>query len=110
MSAVLVQSTLVTNASLVRLRARASGLAKVLFGTWLNGAITIICISIAGWLCWHVYVWAWRDAVFAGTSTQCRAAGGACWAFIRAKLEFTIYGLYPVEERWRAAIAMAIFA
>src|SRR6266700_4398599 len=110
MGAVLVQTTTITNAVAVRLRGRALGLTKVLFGTWLNAAITIICIAIAGWLCWHAYVWAWRDAVFAGTSTQCRAAGGACWAFIRAKLAFAVYGVYPVEERWRAAIAMAVFA
>ncbi|MEN3384576.1 MAG: ral L-amino acid transport system permease protein [Hyphomicrobiales bacterium] len=110
MSAVFAPSTMITSTFAVRLRVRALGLAKVLFGTWLNGAITIICIALVGWLCWHAYVWAWRDAAFSGNSTQCRAAGGACWAFIRAKLAFTIYGVYPFEERWRAAIAMAIFA
>jgi general L-amino acid transport system permease protein len=85
-------------------------LAQVLFGTWLNCAITLVCAALITWLCRHIYVWAWRDAVFSGTSVQCRAAGGACWAFIRVKLEFTVFGLYPVEERWRAALAMLVFA
>src|SRR5258708_37331880 len=105
MSAPLAQSTMISSAAEGGVRSRASRVAKVVFGTWLNAPITIICIALAGWLCWHAYIWAWRDAVFAGTSTQCRAAGGACWAFIRAKFAFAVYGVYPVEERWRAAIA-----
>ena len=26
---------------------------------------------------------------------------GACWAFVRAKFAFFMYGRYPFEERWR---------
>ena len=42
----------------------------------------------------------------ARTATACRADTarqrvGACWAFIWDKLNYFIYGSYPVSERWR---------
>src|SRR5437868_4823200 len=109
MSSVETLTILPTRAA-AQLRARVATLGKILFGTWLNCAITLVCVTLISWLAWHFYVWFWRDAVFTGTSTDCRAATGACWAFVRAKVEFAIYGVYPAEERWRAALAILIFA
>jgi general L-amino acid transport system permease protein len=94
----------------LRSHGRGAALVKVLFGTWLNGAITLVCGALIAWLAWRTYLWAWRDAVFIGTATQCRAATGACWAFIDAKLGFAVYGVYPADQRWRAAAAILIFA
>jgi general L-amino acid transport system permease protein len=93
-----------------RVRKKTVALMQVLFGTKLNCIITVVCIGIVGWLAWHIYIWAWRDAVISGTAAQCRTAGGACWAFIAAKLEFTIFGVYPFSERWRATLALLLVA
>jgi hypothetical protein len=38
-----------------------------------------------------------------GLHQQARAGPvGACWAFVRDRFAYTIYGSYPVEGRWRA--------
>jgi general L-amino acid transport system permease protein len=52
--------------------------------------------------------WAFIDAVWSGTADDCRAAGGACWAFVGHKLGFILFGLFPPSERWRAAGALGI--
>ena len=49
--------------------------------------------------------WALVDSVWIGSAADCRAADGACWAFVRQKLEFILFGLYPPVERWRAGLA-----
>ena len=54
--------------------------------------------------------WAFLDAVWTGSAADCRAADGACWAFVRQKLEFILFGLYPPGERWRAALAATLLA
>ena len=52
--------------------------------------------------------WAILDAVWSGSADDCRASGGACWAFVAQKLSFILFGLYPPAERWRAALALMI--
>jgi general L-amino acid transport system permease protein len=52
--------------------------------------------------------WALIDAVWSGTADDCRAATGACWAFVAHKLGFIVFGLYPPAERWRAAVALTV--
>jgi general L-amino acid transport system permease protein len=52
--------------------------------------------------------WAFVDAVWSGSAETCRAASGACWAFVRQKMEFIVFGLYPPAERWRAAVALTL--
>ena len=52
--------------------------------------------------------WAFISAVWAGTADDCRAATGACWAFVAHKLGFILFGLYPPAERWRAAAALGV--
>lgn len=93
-----------------RLRHRARSEAKLMFGTWSKLLLSLACIALAAYLAWHFYAWAWRDAIFTGTAAECRAAAGACWAFVAAKLEFTIFGVYPFAERWRAVFALALIA
>jgi general L-amino acid transport system permease protein len=52
--------------------------------------------------------WAVTRATWDGNAQACRAAGGACWAFIREKFWFSVFGLYPFEERWRPATMLSI--
>ncbi len=46
--------------------------------------------------------WAFLDSVWSGDAEACRAGTGACWASIRLRLDFLIFGFYPPELRWRA--------
>jgi general L-amino acid transport system permease protein len=50
------------------------------------------------------------DAVWvAPDGVLCRAPGaGACWAFIAKKLPYFTYGSYPLGERWRVDLVLAI--
>ena len=52
--------------------------------------------------------WALVDAVWSGPSTACRAAEGACWAYVNEKHRFILFGTYPYELHWRPAAATAI--
>jgi general L-amino acid transport system permease protein len=74
----------------------------------LDAVLTVVVAAIVLALVIPLVRWAVVDAVWTGTSETCRAAGGACWAFVRQKLEFIIFGLYPPAERWRAGLAAAV--
>ena len=53
--------------------------------------------------------WAILDATFFAEGTDgCPPQGGACWAFIGAKARLTLFGPYPYDEQWRAAIATVV--
>jgi general L-amino acid transport system permease protein len=52
--------------------------------------------------------WAVIDAVWRPDAAACRAAHGACWGFIVEKHRFILFGTYPYDEQWRAAIATAV--
>jgi general L-amino acid transport system permease protein len=46
------------------------------------------------------------DAVgFTGNEALCRSAEGACWPFMREKARLILFGTYPYNEQWRAALA-----
>jgi general L-amino acid transport system permease protein len=53
--------------------------------------------------------WALIDASFtAKTPLECRAAGGACWAFVHEKYRLILFGRYPYAEAWRPLAAMLV--
>lgn len=84
-------------------------LVKPLFGTPLNALISLACL----WLFWRIarIAWGWlvTRAVTEGGSAACRAGSGICLPFLAAKARFMIFGVYPYEEHWRPALAMALF-
>lgn len=46
-----------------------------------------------------------------GTVEECRAIeAGACWAYIGARINFFIYGFYPMDEYWRPNVVFALGA
>ncbi|MEI8146108.1 MAG: hypothetical protein WCH83_11650, partial [Alphaproteobacteria bacterium] len=85
-------------------------LFRTYFGTPANAAITLGCVLLLAWLLPAFLSWAFINATWSGTANDCRAAGGACWAFIREKFWFSVFGLYPFEQRWRPATVLIIFA
>lgn len=81
-----------------------------LCGSRLNTVITLVTLVFLLWTIPVIFNWALFNAVFAGTSIDCKAAEGACWAFIAAKLRFILFAFFPAELQWRPALAVvAIF-
>jgi general L-amino acid transport system permease protein len=56
------------------------------------------------------------DAVWDGAGREdclpspTRPEVGACWAFVKERINFFIYGFYPIEDRWRVDIFFALLA
>jgi general L-amino acid transport system permease protein len=82
---------------------------RMLFGSTLNSAITIVVALMLIWLVPKVLNWAVLDATWTGVAADCRKASGACWAFIGEKARVMVFGVYPAEELWRPAAMMLLF-
>lgn len=81
----------------------------LLFGSPLNAALTIVfgallVVSVPPMLRWLVLDAVWLDL----NPAACRAAAGACWSFIYAKSGQLLFGIYPLDERWRPAIVCVL--
>ncbi len=79
-----------------------------LFSSPLNAALTIAAL-------WLLYAtlpplagWVLIDADWRGETRADCTGGGACWVFIRARLDQFIYGFYPGPERWRVDLALVL--
>lgn len=87
--------------------ARRSVLARLkpFVGTPLNAALTALCLyllyqAVPGALRWFVL----EAAAFPALPATCEATTGACWSFIIAKSGQILFGIYPLDERWRPAL------
>jgi general L-amino acid transport system permease protein len=73
---------------------------------------TIVTISVMLFLLWivpAVFSWIFLDAVgFNGDEALCRTTDGACWPFMREKARLILFGTYPYEQQWRAALACLV--
>jgi len=86
-----------------------------LFSSWLNTALTVVVLALLLWVLPPLVRFLFIDAVWSGSDrTACLATdgheAGACWAFVRERLFYFIYGSYPVAERWRVDVFFALFA
>jgi general L-amino acid transport system permease protein len=81
-----------------------------LFSSIGNTITTLIILYVLYRLIGGALNWLVFDAVWDAPNMRgCRAAGsGACWAFIREKWRFIIFGRYPFEAQWRPALATVI--
>ncbi|MCR4264756.1 amino acid ABC transporter permease [Nitratireductor sp. ZSWI3] len=78
-----------------------------LWGDRMSAVLTLVSIAILVALV-PVFEWAILDAHWAvAAPADCRG-GGACWAFIAAKLRLILFGLYPPEAQWRAILVIAL--
>jgi general L-amino acid transport system permease protein len=78
-------------------------LRRNLFSSTTNTILTLLGVALLVWTIPPIVRWALIDAVWTGEDrTACTVPGaGACWAFVKAKFSFFMYGRYPFEERWR---------
>lgn len=97
-------------------RGPVAWLRRNLFGSWFSGIVTVLMVLALGRAAVAFLDWAVVDAIWtlpgnAIADTQaCRAPEvGACWALIREKYRFILFGIYPYAEQWRPALCVAIF-
>jgi len=82
----------------------------------LNIALTVICVLLVLWLLPPLVKFLIVDAVWDGAGrADCLARPdhpemGACWAFVFERINFFIYGFYPIDERWRVNVFFALLA
>ena len=81
---------------------------KNLFSSWTNSLLTLLCL----WLMWQLIPpllnWTIFNANWLGTSRTDCTREGACWVFIHARFGQFMYGLYPIEQRWRIITTLLI--
>lgn len=76
----------------------------------MNIALTILSILLIVWIFPPLIKFLFIDAVWSGTDrdactiTEARPVVGACWAFVRDRFSYFVYGSYPISQRWRVDI------
>src|SRR5258708_395363 len=83
-----------------------------LFSSWTSGALTLAALALLVWLIPPLIAWATVKAVWsAPDGALCRAhQDGACWAFVAQKMDYFLYGSYPLTERWRVDVTEIVGA
>jgi general L-amino acid transport system permease protein len=87
-----------------------------LFSGPVNTLLTILVVYLLYVSVPPIIEFFFIDAVWSGEDRDaCRAetAGreiGACWAYVINKINYFVYGSYPVDERWRVNLFFALLA
>src|SRR5262249_29721183 len=87
-----------------------------LFSGPFNILMTILVILLVVWIVPPLIKFLIIDATWSGADREaCLASAarpepGACWAFVRERLPYFIYGSYPIPQRWRVDIFFALLA
>lgn len=71
-------------------------------------ASTAAAVALVAWVAWVLLRWGVLEATWrAASASECNPHG-ACWAVIGARWRIVLFGLYPIEEQWRAALACVV--
>ncbi len=80
-----------------------------LFSSPLNTVLTVFVAWLLFMSVPALIEWLFIKANFSATTAQeCRAASGACWAFIVEKHRLILFGIYPFDEQWRPLLATLV--
>jgi general L-amino acid transport system permease protein len=96
-------------------RGAVAWVRRNLIGSTGDAILTILGIVVVLWVLPQVINWAFINAQWTGPNRSVCATvsqggvqpdgwTGACWAFVNAKLGQFIFGIYPIEERWRPTL------
>ena len=78
------------------------------FSGWASALFSVLLLILL-WKAVPPFVhWAFADAVWRPDAKACRQASGACWGFIVEKHRFMLFGTYPFDQHWRAAISILL--
>ena len=79
---------------------------------WSNiwrSALSVLGLALMALLLWPVLDWAIISAYWGGSGGgACPDTSGACWPFIAERFGQLMYGAYPLAERWRVNLGLAI--
>jgi general L-amino acid transport system permease protein len=87
-----------------------------LFSSPFNIALTLLCCVLIAWLVPPMVRFLIIDAVWTGADREAclvtpeRPVVGACWAFVRERFAYFVYGSYPLPQRWRVDVFFALLA
>jgi general L-amino acid transport system permease protein len=87
-----------------------------LFAGPLNTILTILTVLLLIWIVPPIIDFLFVHAVWSGADREaCLPTAdhpevGACWAFVRDRFAYFIYGSYPIPERWRVDIFFVMLA
>lgn len=80
-----------------------------LFSSPLNTLLTVLVAWLLLMGVPALIEWLFIKANFnAQNAQECRASGGACWAFIAEKHRLILFGIYPYDEQWRPLLATVL--
>lgn len=80
-----------------------------LFGNIFDSLVTLCVVLFLLWVVPAVLSWLFFDSVgLSGDEALCQSASGACWPFMREKARLILFGTYPYEQQWRAALACLV--
>jgi general L-amino acid transport system permease protein len=97
-------------------RGVAAWIREHLFSSPLNVILTLLSLLVVWWIVPPLLNFLIFDATWVGDDraacvvTADRPRVGACWAFVVERINFFIYGFYPINERWRVDIFFALLA
>jgi general L-amino acid transport system permease protein len=85
------------------------------FSSPLNTVLTLVILGLLILVIPPVIRILFIDAVWSGTDRDACLGGangevGACWAFVRERLPYFIYGSYPIPQRWRVDVFFVMLA
>ncbi len=80
------------------------------FKSGVDTAVTLVAGTLLLVLAIDLFDWAVIDSVWeASSALDCAARGsGACWAVLPARIRLVLFGVYPFEEQWRAALGCLV--
>lgn len=82
-----------------------------LFSGPVNSAMTIGLAALIVTLAPPLIRWVFIDSIwFAESADACDDIAGACWAVVTKKYRVMLFGVYPYDQQYRAAIAILIYA
>jgi general L-amino acid transport system permease protein len=86
-----------------------------LFSSPANTVLTLVTLGVILWVLPGIFRFLITDAVFSGANREAclikdGVPMGACWAFVKDRFSFFIYGFYPLGERWRVDIFFVLLA
>jgi general L-amino acid transport system permease protein len=91
-------------------------LRQNLFSSALNVLLTALCVLLVIWIVPPLVRFLLVDAVWQGEGRDaCLATPaypeiGACWAFVSERINFFVYGFYPIDGRWRVDAFFVLLA
>ncbi len=87
-----------------------------LFSSIPNTILTLATFAFLLWFIPPIIEFMFIDAVWSGADrdaclvTEQRPEVGACWAFVRDRFAYFVYGSYPISERWRVNVFFVMLA